>query len=249
MPANHHDCTKPAARYGAIACAVVVSFLLAKSVARADCNVEHVVVLGTLEERESVCRALSEVRNYFAQGGIKLEFELTVRLQDRVEITASDQFKHTAGHWPVSGYYRAGTKALYMTRAKAPWTSERTPWHLPWDDEIEFSILEHEVIHAAIAQIMGDQYRKLPHAWHEALAYAIEISLMKSDLRAKVLANFPTVQAFDSTLQINGFTYGFDPDSFAVAAYKTYMKYGEFEFVRRAISFKLEMTDTGIDPP
>lgn len=176
MPANHHGCTKPAARYGAIASAVVVSFLLAKSIARADCNAGHVVVLGTSEERESVCRALSEVRNYFAQGGIKLEFELTVRLQDRVEITASDQFTHTAGHWPVSGYYRAGTKDLYMTRAKAPWTSERTPWHLPWDNEIEFSILEHEVIHAAIAQIMGDKYLKLPHAWHEALAYAIELA-------------------------------------------------------------------------
>lgn len=72
---------------------------------------------------------------------------------------------------------------------------------------------------------------------------------MKPDLRAKVLANFPKVQAFDSTVQINGLTYGFDPDSFAVAAYKTYMKYGEFEFVRRAISFKLEMADPRIGPP
>lgn len=234
----------------AIALTTAVPFAFTTPVARADCSVERVVVLGTPEERENVCRALAKVRNYFAQGGIELEFEVTIRFQSKAEATMNNQFTHTAELWPVSGYYRAGTRQLYMTRSKAPWTSERTPWRLPWDDEIGFSILEHELIHAAIAQVMGDNYRKLPHAWHEALAYAIQISLMKPDLRAKVLANFPAVQAFDSTLEINGFTYGFDPDSFAVAAYKTYMKNYEFMFVRRAISFRFEMTDlTGFNPP
>jgi hypothetical protein len=234
----------------AVALATAVAFVPAMSVAHADCNVERVVVLGTPEERENVCRALAQVRNYFAQGGIALEFEVTIRFQSQVEATMNNRFTHTAELWPVSGYYRAGTKQLYMTRSKAPWTSERTPWRLPWDDEIGFSILEHELIHAAIAQVMGDNYRKVPNAWHEALAYAIQISLMKPDLRAKVLANFSAVRAFDSTLEINALTYEFDPDSFAVAAYKTYMKNHEFMFVRRAISFGFEMTDlTAFNPP
>lgn len=229
---------------------VAAQFLLTASPAQADCNRQHVVVLGTLEERENVCRALSEVQRYFAQRGITLEFELTIRFQSRIEVTTNNQFMHTVEHWPVSGYYRATTKELYMTQAKAPWTAERTPWHLPWNGEVEFSILEHEIIHAAIAQIMGENYRKLPHPWHEVLAYAIEISLMKPDLRAKVLANFPNVQAFGSNLEINSMIYGLDPDAFAIAAYKTYLKNSEFEWVKRVINFKFEMIDPeGFWPP
>lgn len=90
---------------------------------------------------------------------------------------------------------------------------------------------------------MGDNYERLPHAWHEALAYAIQISLMKPELSAKVLAKFPAVQAFSSTLEINDLVYSFDPDAFALAAYKTYVKNGDIEFLKQAINLKFELWD------
>ena len=66
---------------------------------------------------------------------------------------------------------------------------------------------------------------------------------MKPELRAKVLTKFPAVQAFGSTLEINDVVYAFDPDVFAVAAYKTYVKNGDIEFLKQAIDLKFELSD------
>lgn len=207
--------------------------------AHADCGREHVTVIGGPDEQDRACAAFSDVSNYFAHAGFQIQFDLTVRFVPQIEVSDSSHVNRE----PVSGYYRANNHEIRTLHADAPWTSKRRPWHLPWNQEIGFSILEHEVVHAAIAQIMGDNYSRLPHAWHEALAYAVQISLMRPELRAKVLANFPTVQAFSSTLEINDVVYAFDPEAFAVAAYKTYVKNNDIEFLKRAINLKFEMSD------
>nr|WP_306666316.1 DUF6639 family protein [Bradyrhizobium campsiandrae] len=215
-----------------------MGLLGAISAAHADCGRERVTVVGGPEEQDRACAALSKVGDYFARGGFQIQFELTVRFVTQVELNDS-----STAHQSVSGYYRANNNEILMLRANAPWTSERKPWHLSWDEEIGLSILEHEVAHAALAYIMGGNYERLPHAWHEALAYAIQISLMKPELRAKVLTKFPAVQAFGSTLEINDVVYAFDPDVFAVAAYKTYVKNGDIEFLKQAIDLKFELSD------
>jgi len=226
-------------RHGLALGAFGVGFLVAISTAYADCGRERVTVVGDPDERDRTCVALSDVSDYFARAGFQIQFDLTVRFVTQIEMSDLSS-KH---HEPVSGYYRASNHEIRVLHANAPWISERRPWHLSWDQEIGFSILEHEVVHASIAYIMGDNYSRLPHAWHEALAYAVEISLMKPELRAKLLANFPAVQAFSSTLEINDVTYAFGPDAFAIAAYKTYVKNNDVEFLKRAINLKFEMSD------
>lgn len=226
-------------RYALALGALGTGLQVAISAAYADCGRERVTVIGDPDERDRACVALSDVSDHFARAGFQIQFDLTVRFVAQIEVSDLSSVHHN----PVSGYYRANNKEIRILHTNAPWTSERRPWHLSWDQEIGFSILEHEVVHAAIAQIMGDNYSRLPHAWHEALAYAIQISLMKPELRAKVLANFSAVQAFGSTLEINDVVYGFDPDAFAVAAYKTYVQNNGIEFLKRATNLTFELSD------
>ncbi|WP_454642781.1 DUF6639 family protein [Bradyrhizobium liaoningense] len=216
-----------------------VGLLVGTSAAYADCSRERVTVIGDPDERDRACVALSDVSDYFARAGFQIQFDLTVRFVTQIEVSDLSSVHHD----PVSGYYRATNNEIRILHANAPGTSERRPWHLSWDQEIGFSILEHEVVHAAIAHIMGNNYSRLPHAWHEALAYAVQISLMKPELRAQVLANFSAVQAFGSTLEINDVIYAFDPDAFAVAAYKFHVRNSDTEFLKRAINLKFELSD------
>ena len=105
------------------------------------------------------------------------------------------------------------------------------------------SILQHEIVHAVVAQLMGKRYLKLPRPWHEALAYAVQIDLMETHLQQAVLSQYPGEQGFSSTAQINGIVYGFDPDAFAIAAYKSYRHAGRLAFLKKALNFELEMID------
>lgn len=54
---------------------------------------------------------------------------------------------------------------------------------------------------------------------------------------------YPDQDAFSSTLQINDLVYGVDPDAFAIAAYKTYVRDGKFRFFRKALALELEVID------
>jgi hypothetical protein len=105
------------------------------------------------------------------------------------------------------------------------------------------SILQHEITHAVIAQLLGKRYDRLPHAWHEALAYAVQIDLMDDDLRAKAVTAYPEEKPFEMTTHINDIIYGFDPDAFAIRAYLTYARDGRVSFMRKALALEFEMVD------
>ena len=86
--------------------------------------------------------------------------------------------------------------------------------------------------------LRGDQAR-LRREWHEFIAYAIQLDLMDSKLRAAVLDNFAEVRAVADLSAINEFTYGMDPDVFAVTAYLTYRERGAQNLVRALLRGEL----------
>jgi Family of unknown function (DUF6639) len=211
--------------------------------AHADCARASVSVVGTAQKREGACAALEEVLAYFAAGGITVDLQLNIRFRPAVYVKLASATGHIGEFVHVSGTYDASTKQLDMVDANAARISECRPWGVLWDPAIGHSMLQHEIIHAVVAQMMGERYFKLPHAWHEALAYAIQIDLMELPLQQTVLSQYPGEEGLTSTMQINDIVYGFDPDAFAIAAYKTYRSAGRLTFLKKAVNFELDIID------
>jgi len=236
---------RPAPSRRQIAALLIMSgaLLIAPSrLAFADCGHIAVRVTGTADETISTCRALDEVLSYFEAGGLAVEPRLTVRFEPSVFVRTRGSPTNATGEVPVSGSYEGSTDEIRILNA-ATGDIGRRAWGLRWDAATAFSVLEHEIVHTVIAQIMGDRYEKLPHAWHEALAYAVQFDLMPTRLRDDVLARYPAEEGFANTLQINDIVYGLDPDHFAVAAYQTYRSGHGIDFLKKAIHFELEMID------
>lgn len=233
-------------RAGLLPILALVFAAIVPAPAIADCDRSGITVVGNLDERDDACAALGEVLHYFADAGLAVELRLTIRFEQFVHLErGADAPAPLADADPiaVSGFYHAARREIRMTSSTSPWIHQRKPWNLPWDRPLSHSILTHEVAHAIIYQLLGVNHRKLPRAWHEALAYAVQIELMAPDLRAKILGQYPDQQAFSSTLYINDVVYGLDPDGFAIAAYRTYVRNGGIDFLKRAIALQLEMID------
>lgn len=171
---------------------------------------------------------------------MRIDPELTIRFQREVYVDVVNPLTNETSLIRVSGIYRAGTKELQMTSSHSPWISQRRPWGLAWDQEFAHSILQHEIVHAELAQLMAGSYDKLPRSWHEALAYAVQIDLMPPNLKARVLEPYRSEEGFVNTLEVNDTTYELNPDAFAVASYKLYVRKGRLDFLKRVISLQLD---------
>lgn len=250
MARHHRDQGRPCDPLLAALTLLAVATLPAAALA--DCGHGGVVILGSSDEQDEACTAVGEVIDHFSDAGLLVDLRVTIRFQDAVVIgpdgDAAASPVSGAPHL-ASGFYHVARREIWMTRSSSAWTHRRRPWSLPWDRPLATSILKHEIAHAVIYQLLGAQHRKLPRAWHEALAYAVQIELMSPDLRARVLAQYPHRDAFSSTMHINDIVYGIDPDSFGIAAYKTYLHGGKAAFLRRALSFQFEMIDMDHMPP
>jgi len=212
----------------------------------ADCGRSGITVVGNPEEHDDACASLDEILQYFARGDLSVELKLTIRFEQSVYLqrgAGSAPVSAGAEPIPVSGFYHVARQEIRMTSSTSPWSQRRRPWNLPWDRTLSRSILTHEIAHAIIYQLLASNHAKLPGAWHEALAYAVQIELMPPNLRERILAQYPDQQAFLSTLHINDVVYGVDPDGFAISAYKTYVRNGGIDFMKHAIALQLEMID------
>jgi len=185
---------------------------------RANCGYEGVEVRyeyrGNLD---MVCQALADTVAYFRSIGFQVEpkFSLT--------------FSRDEGH--SSGSLSYGHFEAPVSRIVVDLSSTIKPWGLDWSRQLAASFLRHELVHMAVWQIIGGDREHLPHEWHEFIAYAVQLDLMDRELLDKVLANAASVQAFTTLSQVNEFTYGMNPDVFAVAAYRTYREQGAERFV------------------
>ena len=192
--------------------------------ALAACGYEAVSVSGTVEETADACRALDEVLLYFKKIGIQPAPVVSISFQDQVYI---DTYPHThdptggdlAGKNEVSGCYNFRGRELQITSGRRDFQRERRPWGIAWGQSIAYSILEHELVHAIVANLLGSKYQKISKAWHEFIAYSVQLDLMDSELKRKVLANYPDAKPFQFPENVNPIVYAADPDEFGVSAY------------------------------
>jgi hypothetical protein len=222
--------------------ALCATGLLSASLAEEACDRPGVTVFAPVEEEQDACAAIEEVLRHFAAAGLAADVTLAIRFQSSVVVELAGGAAPPMS-LPVIGRFHKRRNEVQILSVNAPFSAARRPFTLPWSAEIARSVLRHEIAHAVIARLLGEKYDKLPAAWHEALAYAVQIDLMSAALRQRVLDAYPDVEPFDQTTKINDFTYGFDPDAFAVRAYLTYARNGRMEFVKKALAFEHDMID------
>lgn len=165
------------------------------------------------------CEALANILTYFRRIGLEFEPRFSVKF-------AEPKLKPAEG---IVSYGHADVRSSIVVVYSS---THRRPWGLPWSTELAASFLRHELAHIAVWQMLGAEAGRLPREWHEFIAYAIQFDLMDSKLRAAVLASFADVRAVADLSAVNEFTYGMDPDVFAVTAYLTYRERGGENFVR-----------------
>ena len=215
---------------------ILVSFLLAatfvnvlmprdiRAEKKGDCDRSDVdIIYDAPSELEAACSALTDVMVYFRRMGFDMAPKVSLRFVDR---DASRSFEQIASH----GFFNAPQSQIVVYR-----TSDVGPWGLVWSTRLAASFLRHELIHMAIWQIAGQRQVRLGREWHEFIAYAIQLDLMDAQLLNELLAKYAETPAVEHLEQINEFTYGMNPEVFAVAAYKTYLAKGAAKFVAQLL--------------
>lgn len=190
---------------------------------QADCGYRDVVIVySDAAELVAACSALSELTAYFRAIG----FEITP--------LGSLEFANRAANGSAShGYFDRARARVVVYRSAAV-----APWGLSWNLTLAASFLRHELIHMMVWRAAKDPGR-LPREWHEFIAYAIQLDLMETNVLKEVLARRADVQPFDGLLAVNEFTYGMDPEAFAISAYKTYRTRGDAQLVQQLLAGKI----------
>jgi hypothetical protein len=187
---------------------------------RADCGYRDVaVVYDDPAELDMACQALSDVLGYFRDIGFAILPKLSLRFAER-----------SSGQVLTHGYFDGARSQSVVDRR-----SNVSPWGLQWTAELSGSFVRHELVHMAIWEILGGSPARLRREWHEFMAYAIQLDLMGSDLRRRVLAAQAQTPAFASLMQVNEFTSQMAPHAFAVGAYKTYLANGQEKFTAQLL--------------
>ena len=168
------------------------------------------------------CDALAATVLYFRRVGFRVE--------PKFSLTFGDD-GHPADSVPAHGHFDPQSLRL----AVHPPSPGVAPWGLPWSRKLAASFVHHEFIHMAVWQILRAERTRLPREWHEFIAYAVQLALMEGQLLRDVLAKAADVRPFASLSEVNEFTYGMNPDVFAVAAYRAYRERGAEKFVRQLL--------------
>jgi len=170
-------------------------------------------------ELEAACSALTDIVVYFQRMGFEIVPKVSLRFADG---DAARSFQQVAAH----GYFNAPQAQIVVYR-----TSDVSPWGLVWSAKLAASFLRHELAHMAIWAIVGGSQVRLGREWHEFIAYSIQLDLMDGQLLNELLARYTKTGPVGYLTEINEFTYGMDPEAFAVAAYKTYLAKDGTKFV------------------
>lgn len=174
-------------------------------------------------ELEAACSALTDILVYFQRVGFEIAPKVSLRFIDR---DASRSFQQLAAH----GYFNAPKSQIVVYR-----TSDVSPWGVVWSVKLAASFLRHELAHMAVWEILGATHAHLGREWHEFIAYAIQLDLMDGQLLNELLARYTEAHAVGHLLEINEFTYGMNPEVFAVVAYKTYLGKGGTAFLAQLL--------------
>jgi hypothetical protein len=185
-----------------------------------DCGYPKIkVIYDDPAELEAACSALADVVAYFQ----RISFAITPMVWLRFVDHAADR---SSAQISTHGYFDALNSQITVYRS-----ADVRPWGLAWSVKLAASFLRHELAHMAVWQILDQNHVRLGREWQEFIAYAIQFDLMDGELRDELLAKHTQTGPVEHLSEINGFTYGMNPELFAVMAYKTYVAKGAGKFI------------------
>lgn len=184
-----------------------------------------------LSEVAATCRAVADVVDYFARLGFGFEPQGTIGF-------GAAATEHGGNWFRSHGSFDAQTLTIRLTAL-----ADVSAWGLTASADLGASFLRHEVVYLAVRLILGDQSARVPRHWQEFIGYAVQLELMPMAVRESILRAAPDAKPFGSLLYVNEFLYGFDPEAFAVSAYRTYVEGGRGALVRQILSFELALSD------
>ena len=214
----------------------VMLLSMAGSPAVAACGYDNIKISGSPEESEIACDAVGDVLTYFRDLGFTID--PTVEIHFKAQVFCDFQADNTATescNVQVPGLYDHNRKVVEITSADSPFRDDRKPWGVDWGEEISYSILQHELTHMAVGEILGEDFRNLSAPWHEFIAYAVQFELMGPSLRSRVLNAYPDAKAFADPGNINPVIHAIDPDAFGVRSYLYATAQGGRQFVADVI--------------
>lgn len=222
-------------RIGAVAM-ILAALQLRPTNAVAACGSPDIRVLGSASEVKVACAALAAVRTYFVGLGHPVDLELEIVFDEQARIVVRDPVTgRTRGMEDVSGYFDAEAGRVGLTSAWRGRAVARRPWGEPWGEPMAVSILQHELTHAATAEVLGSRYRALGSAWHEFVAYTVQFRLMPAPLRMQILRRYSDFEALPDPLAVNEFNHAADPEGFGVRAYRFAEQRGGDAFIVRIL--------------
>lgn len=189
-----------------------------------SCSRGKVVVQPVVPQHvHEACEAVLEVLSYFDSVGFEIDVQVTVAFKGDIEAEG--------GHMHAHGSYEPGARAIKLYSRE-----QARPWGEPWQN-VRGSFIRHEVVHAAVVQMLATRAMELPREWHEFIAYAVQFELMAPTVRDRILERYAHVVPVPALTQINPFTHGLaDPDIFAVLVFKSYRKSGGRDLVHRLLT-------------
>ncbi len=219
------------------------SLLLTPAMARAECGYDRFSVNGSAAEIADACRALAEVKAYFKDIGFDFEPRATLKFSDQVFIAGYDrETKEPTGRFRVSGYFDSGRRIIEVTRGDSKHREDRQPWKLRWSADIAYSILQHEISHMAVFEILGARYPRLSKTWLEYIACAVQFDLMNGELKSRILSGYPELRPFEFPEHVNPMIQNVDPDAFAVRAHLHTQANGGRAFIARLLRGQVDFT-------
>ena len=191
-------------------------------------NGSVVVIDATPSERVDACKAFTDVVTYFHNIGFSSS--------PNISITFQDSNFDTSGHASSTyGYFDATRSKILVYRA-----STARPWGLNWDRQLASSFLIHELVHAALQANLKGKFSHLRPAWHEFISYSVQLDLMDTRLRSRLLERYSHIIAFGELTEVNEFSSRMNPEIFAIGAYKTYLANGADKFIQNLLRFEVQ---------
>lgn len=175
------------------------------------------------------CKAASVVQELFQSIGHP------VVLNTKVDHVAEVYVPYTSHAGVI---YKKSRGVFYATENRVE--VERAPDTLSSGDlfgDFYFTIIVHELIHAAVAEILPEDYKSINTGQHELLAYCGQYHTMSSSVRNKNLA--PVSSTFGNEYQINNLVYfASDPAVYAAMSVAYCEKHGINQVFRKILSLK-----------
>lgn len=175
------------------------------------------------------CKAASVVQALFQTMGY------TVMLNTKVDHVAEVYVPYTSHAGII---YKKSRGVFYATENRIE--IERAPVTVLSGDlfsDFYFTIIVHELIHAAVAELLPEDYRSINTGQHELLAYCGQYHTMSSSVRNKNLTQVSST--FSNEYQINNLVYfASDPAVYTAMSVAYCEKHGINQVFRKILSLQ-----------